>query len=168
MLWVWTTIRWIHLLSAITWIGGQVFIVLVLLPIMRAALPSDERTLLFAGVGERFALVSWAALAVLVVTGILNGERRGIVWGELLTSSYGRRLAIKLGLVAVVIVVTLVHALYFGRRLAVMAEQARLAATVDEAAARERRRLRRASIVLSSVNLLLNLATVLLAASLVA
>ncbi|HET9015121.1 MAG TPA: DUF4149 domain-containing protein [Thermomicrobiaceae bacterium] len=168
MLWVWATIRWIHLLSAIAWIGGQLFIVLVLLPIMRAALPPDERTLLFAKVGERFAVVSWVALALLVVTGFLNGERRGIVWGELLDSSYGQRLAIKLGLVAVVIVITLVHALYFGQRLTTLAERARSSTTVDEAATRERRGLQRASILLSSVNLLLNLVIVLLAASLVA
>ena len=168
MLWVWATIRWVHLLSAIAWIGGQLFIVLVLVPIMRSALPANERTLLFAKVGQRFAVVSWVALALLVVTGFLNGERRGIAWGRLLASSYGQRLAIKLGLVALVIVITLVHALYYGRRLTALAEQARDAAAVDEADARERRRLQRASIALSAVNLLLNLAIVLLAASLVA
>ena len=168
MLWVWATVRWVHLLSAIAWIGGQLFIVLVLLPIMRTALPANERTLLFARVGQRFAVVSWVALSLLVVTGFLNGERRGILWSRLLASSYGERLAIKLGLVAVVIAITLVHALYFGRRLTVLAEHARDAGTVDEAAGRERRRLQRASIILSAVNLLLNLAIVLLAASLVA
>lgn len=165
---IWSWIRWLHLISAIAWIGGQLFILMVLLPIMRTALPRNERTLLFARVGRRYAIVSWVALALLVVTGFLNGQRRGIDWSRLADSSYGRILLVKLIFVALVILITLVHALYFGRRITEIAEQVHKFGEDDPVVAAERRRLQVASGVLSAVNLLFNLIIVLLAASLVA
>ena len=165
---IWSWIRWIHLVSAITWIGGQLFILIILLPIMRTALPRNERTLLFAQVGRRYATVSWIALSLLVVTGFLNGQRRGIDWSRLSTSDYGRILMVKLIFVAVVIVITLVHALHFGRRITEIAERAQALGSDDPAIVEERRRLQTVSGILSGINLLLNLVIVLLAASLVA
>ncbi|MDI3339456.1 MAG: DUF4149 domain-containing protein [Sphaerobacter sp.] len=167
MLTVWAVIRWVHLLAAIAWIGGMLFILLVLLPVLRRALPPTERTLLFARVGQRYGVLSWIALSILVVTGFLNGERRGIAWQHLLDSDYGRTLALKLLFVALVIVIALVHAFYFGRRIARLAEEAK-ARGDDPALAAERRRLQRMSMALSGLSLLLNLAIVLLAAALVA
>jgi uncharacterized membrane protein len=165
---LWTLVRWVHLLAAITWIGGQLFILLVLLPIARGALPRDERTLLFASVGRRYGIISWAALSLLIVTGVLNGERRSVHWTHLTDGSYGRILLAKLIVVAVVIVVTLVHALYFGRRITEIAVQAKAVGRDDPALAAERRRLQIVSGMLSGLNLLLNLVIVWLAAALVA
>lgn len=166
---LWALARWLHLLAAITWIGGQLFILLVLLPVMRGALPRDERVLVFARVGRRYGLVSWVALSVLIVTGVINGERRGVHWAHLFQAgSYGEVLGTKLVLVAVVIVVTLVHAGYFGRRMTTLAERARALDRDDPKLAAERRRLQIISGVLSGLNLLLNLVIVLLAAALVA
>jgi uncharacterized membrane protein len=165
---IWSWIRWIHIMSAIAWIGGQLFILLVLLPIMRKVLPRNERTLVFAQVGRRYAVVSWVALTLLVVTGFLNGQRRSVAWEHLTDSSYGRILFTKLIFVAIVIVVTLVHALYFGRRITELAERSAVIGYDDPTLADERRRLQILSGVLSGINLLLNLIVVLLAAALVA
>lgn len=168
MITIWAVIRWVHLMSAILWVGGQLFIVLVLLPVLRKALSGTEFTLLFAQVGRRFGTFSWAALSLLVVTGYLNAYHRGVDWSRLLDSEYGRTLALKLLFVAIVIVLTLVHALYLGRASTRLAERARDLGAADAVAARERQRLRRISIAISSLNLLLNLIIVLLAAALVA
>jgi uncharacterized membrane protein len=170
---IWAVIRWLHLLSAMAWIGGMIFILVVLLPILRATMPPVERALVVARVGRRYATVSWVALAVLVVTGFFNTERRGLVWSRMLDSDYGRTLHWKLILVSFVIVLTLIHALYFGKRIEHLAEQARdlgQAGAIDEQGRieRERQRLQRLSAALSGVSLLLNLAIVLLAASLIA
>lgn len=166
---IWSVIRWVHIMSAITWIGGMLFIVLVLLPILIKALPKEDRTILFAKIAERYGVVSWIALTLLVITGVLNGEHRHIAWTHLADSSYGRTLGLKLIFVAIVIVITLVHALYYGRRITRLAEQAKaLGGAVDPKLVRERAKLQRLSIGLSSLNLLLNLIIVLLAASLVA
>lgn len=168
MITIWALIRWIHLLAAIAWIGGQLFILLVLLPVMRSAMPPIERTLLFARVGERYGTLSWIALSILVVTGVLNGERRHIAWTELMNSDYGRKLALKLLFVAVVIVITLVHAFYYGRRLTRLAEEVKAQGEHDPRRDEQRRRLQVMSGILSGVNLVLNLAIILLAASLIA
>lgn len=135
---------------------------------MRTALPRNERTLLFSRVGQRYAVVSWFALVLLVVTGFLNGQRRGVDWTHLPDSNYGRILLAKLILVAIVILITLLHALYFGRRITEIAERANALSSDDAAISAERRRLQLLSGVISGVNLLLNLVIVLLAASLVA
>jgi uncharacterized membrane protein len=108
---VWVIIRWIHLMSAIAWVGGMFFMGLILIPVMRKALPSIERTLLFDKVGYRYGKVSSVALLLLLVTGYLNGEHRHVDWTHLTSSSYRQILALKLILVALVIVVTIVHRL---------------------------------------------------------
>lgn len=165
---IWSWIRWVHLISAIIWVGGQIFILFVLLPILRTSLERDQRTLLFAQVGRRYAVISWIALALLVVTGFLNADREGVDWTRLTVSSYGRILLAKLILVSIVIAITLVHALYFGRRITEITERIQVLDTGNESAELERRRLRIVSGVLSGVNLFLNLVIVLLAASLAA
>lgn len=164
---VWAVIRWLHILAAITWIGGMIFIVLILLPVLRPSLPPVQRTLLFAKVGQRYSMISWIALAVLVVTGYFNGERRQVPWMHMTEYPYGETLHMKLTLVGFVIPITLVHAFYFGRRMERVAERMVEIGETPELAA-ERRRLQIGSGILSAVNLLLNIAIVLLAASLAA
>lgn len=165
---IWSIIRWIHILAAILWIGGMFFILLVLLPILRRALPKVERTLVLAKAGERFGVLSIVALTMLIVTGYFNAVHRHVVWTRLDDSQYGRTLGLKLILVAVVIVVTFVHALYFGRKMTRLAERAKEMSDQDDPGlAAARRRAAVGSGILSALNLLLNLAIVLLAASLV-
>jgi uncharacterized membrane protein len=65
-------IRWIHVLSAIAWIGGMLFIALVLVPVARALGSPPLRTQLIQETGRRFRTVAWTALTLLVVTGLLN------------------------------------------------------------------------------------------------
>lgn len=166
MEWMWAVVRWLHLVAAMAWVGGQLFLFLILLPVVRRALPPPQRTLLVAQLGRRFALLSWIALALLLVTGVLNGERRGVDWESLpaAQSTYGQVLFAKLCLVAVVIVLTLVHGLILGPRLTRLAAQA---AGHDPQAEAHRRRLARISALVSVMNLLLNLGIVYLAARLV-
>jgi uncharacterized membrane protein len=165
---IWALARWLHLLAAIVWIGGQIFILAVVLPILRVSLPPTERTLLVAQVGRRFWNLSGIALATLIVTGFINAERRHVVWSRLTEYPYGRTLHLKLTLVGIVVVVSLVHTLYFGRRLEALAERARALDSADPALERQRRRLQIWSGTLSALNLLLNVVIVLLAATLIA
>jgi uncharacterized membrane protein len=65
-------VRWIHVLSAITWVGGMLFIALVLVPAIRTLDDARLRTRLIQESGSRFRTVAWIALALLVVTGLLN------------------------------------------------------------------------------------------------
>jgi uncharacterized membrane protein len=47
-------IRWVHVLSAITWVGGMLFIALVLVPTARALDDARLRTRLMQESGYRF------------------------------------------------------------------------------------------------------------------
>lgn len=107
---IWAVVRWLHLLAAMVWVGGMIFMFIVLLPALRPVQPPVERTLLFARIGQRYATVSWVALLTLIVTGILNGERRRLDWLHLLDSEYGQTLHLKLELVGVTLLLTAVHA----------------------------------------------------------
>ena len=64
-------LRFVHILAALTWIGGMLFIALVLVPVTRRFEPA-LRTRLVHETGVRFRAVGWIAIAVLVTSGMLN------------------------------------------------------------------------------------------------
>src|SRR6266540_21752 len=59
--------RWLHVVAAITWIGGMLFIALVLVPVTRRLEDTTLRARLVHAVGLRFRTVGWIALAVLTL-----------------------------------------------------------------------------------------------------
>ena len=65
-------VRWVHVLSAMTWIGGMLFIALVLVPAARGLGDASLRTRLVQEIGRRFRTIAWMVLALLVMTGLLN------------------------------------------------------------------------------------------------
>lgn len=163
---VWTLIRWLHLLAAMAWVGGMLFILVVLLPIMRKQIREGERIVLASEVGQRYLTLSLGLLAVLAATGVLNALRRGVTLDVLFASAYGQTLGVKVLLVLLVAIVTAVHGLVYGPMLRELAERS-ADGSGDLALLSKRRRTQRRSTLLSAVNLLLSLAIVLLAASLV-
>ncbi|HZS86981.1 MAG TPA: DUF4149 domain-containing protein [Chloroflexota bacterium] len=151
-------VLWLHLLAAMFWVGGQLFLIGVVVPVLRAHLDEGERLRLVGAAGRRFATLSIGALAVLVVTGPLNVVAHGVSEAELRDSEWGHVLVAKVLLVLVVLVVTTVHSLYYGRRLE------ELASPSDTVALARRQSLQRQSIRLSALNLLLNVIIVGLSA----
>jgi uncharacterized membrane protein len=65
-------LRSIHLLSAITWLGGMLFIAVVLVPVLRRLPDPALRTRLVTETGVRFRAVGWVAVVLLVLTGLAN------------------------------------------------------------------------------------------------
>lgn len=162
--WLWTTVRWIHLVAMAFWLGGQLFLIFVVRPILRRELDRPQQTTLTAALGRRFSPLAWTSLGILVITGWLTGEHRGVVWSSLLAphSTYGQILAAKIALVGLLLLLTPVHSRLFGPRLAALAQS-------PVPADRQRyHRLLRLSLVVSALNLLLTLAIVFLSARLVA
>jgi len=102
-------VRWLHVLAAITWIGGMLFIALVLVPVTRRLEDAALRTRLVHAVGLRFRTVGWIALGVLVATGLLNLWR----FPSLL---YTPRFQWKLGLVALTLILSAFHDFVLGPR----------------------------------------------------
>lgn len=65
-------VTWIHLLAAITFIGGWMFVQLVVRPSLtegQAKSPSMEALEMVKKVGQRFKMVGWVSLMALVFTG---------------------------------------------------------------------------------------------------
>ncbi len=157
MLWA-GLVLWLHLLAAIFWVGGQIFLIAVVLPVLRQSLPTEERAHFAGKIGRRFALPSALALGLLLVTGPLNAMAHGLSWAIVWHTEWGHVLLVKVTLVLAVLALTAAHGAYYGRKL----EQLARSAGTDAAVLRQR--LQRHSVRLSAVNLGLNLAIVGLAA----
>lgn len=103
----------VHIVSAIVWVGGMLCFALVVVPVARR-LPPHERAALVGAMGRRFRAVGWVCVALLIATGLVNSAYRGVTWadvwtGDLFGSLFGRLLAAKLGLVAVMLLLSAVH-----------------------------------------------------------
>jgi copper resistance protein D len=111
----------IHVLAAMLWLGGMLFLGVVGAPVLRAIEPPALRQGLFQQLGLRFRNIGWIAIAVLVVTGVLMLRARGLLqWSGVLDSpafwrtSFGTALAAKLATVTTMIVVSAVHDFLLG------------------------------------------------------
>lgn len=102
-------VRWLHLVAAITWVGGMLFIALVVVPETRRLEDPAMRRRLVRALGRRFRTVGWIALGVLVATGLWNLWLRPF----LLESP---RFHWKLGLVLLALGLSLGHDVVLGPR----------------------------------------------------
>ncbi|HEX7981506.1 MAG TPA: CopD family protein [Gemmatimonadaceae bacterium] len=105
----------IHVLAALLWLGGMLFLGVVGAPVLRAIEPPALRQRLFSELGRRFRTVGWIAVATLVTTGTLMLHARGLLHWSVLGSAafwrtaFGTTLAFKLAAVTTMIVVSAVH-----------------------------------------------------------
>ncbi|OGW50778.1 MAG: hypothetical protein A2V62_11400 [Nitrospirae bacterium RBG_19FT_COMBO_58_9] len=107
-------LTWLHLLAAVSWIGGMMFLSVVLVPVLRREPFASQRALLFRTIALRFRVVVWGAIAVLLFTGPLLLHQRGIPITD--PSGWPLILATKLGLVTILLLLTLTHDLILGPR----------------------------------------------------
>lgn len=105
----------VHLLAALLWLGGMFFLAAVGAPVLRTVEPPELRMLLFRRLGERFRTVGWVAIAVLVVTGLVNLHYRRLLSLELWADAgfwstpQGTALAWKMGAVLAMLVISALH-----------------------------------------------------------
>jgi len=158
-------IRALHLIAAAIWAGGLVFLGIAV-GAARQTLGDRGRIALFRRLGRRFLVVGGSALAVLIATGIPMASDRLASFGDLFDTDYGKRLADKLALVVVVILLTAFHSFVQGPALSRLRERALERPADPELAATIRRKAALAGIV-SMLNLLATLAILVLAARLV-
>lgn len=106
---------WLHLLAAISWIGGTIFLSVVLVPVLKREPFVSQKALLFRTIARRFRAVVWGAIAVLLFTGPLLLHQQGIPIMN--PSGWPMILAVKLGLVTILLLLTLTHDLILGPRV---------------------------------------------------
>jgi uncharacterized membrane protein len=103
---------WLHLLAAMVWIGGIVFLSVILVPPLNRQPLAAHRSLLFQIVGQRFRLLVWMAVFVLVATGLWLLNRR--VPSLLVPESWPRLAQVKVCLVLLLIGLTALHDFWVG------------------------------------------------------
>jgi len=109
-----------HILAAMLWIGGMLFLVLVLVPFLRT-IPDPARKLeIYDIVGRRFSMWGWVALGILILTGpVILYYLHGVAPLDLLkpatyTATFGAILGFKLIFVMMAIAISAFHDFYIG------------------------------------------------------
>jgi putative copper resistance protein D len=94
-------VNFLHLLATTVWIGGMLFIQMILRPALRQTEPQQSGRLLGI-ISRKFSLAGWASLIVLAMTGYIKTPER-----MMFDFSYGLGciLAVKHTLVILVIIV---------------------------------------------------------------
>jgi uncharacterized membrane protein len=117
----------VHILSAIFWIGGMLFTVTVLVPASRHKIIAPNRGTFFKIIGEKFSRISWILFLVLIITGITNLTTRGFDWRLFFSlnfwqAGFGYYLGIKLIIFSIVLIISGLHDFYFGPKAAQLME----------------------------------------------
>lgn len=161
--WLYLLSVYLHILAALAWLGGMIFVSLVAVPALRAMRDPPLQARVLTGLGRRFRSLGWIAIGLLLLTGTLNAIGR---WGwqalaspEFWAAPAGQTLGWKLGLVGLMIVLSALHDFRWGPQLTA----ARQSGAPGEAIERQRRR----ASWLARLNLLLGLGVVALAVILV-
>jgi uncharacterized membrane protein len=111
----------LHLLAAVAWIGGMLFLSLVLVPVLKREPYAAHRPTLFPIVARRFRSVVWLAIATLLMTGPLLLHQHG--WSLVDPERWPSILSVKLSLVALVLAVNGAHDLVVGPRVSAVLQQ---------------------------------------------
>ena len=100
MVWLYLALKFLHVLAATVWVGGQITLA-ALVPVLRRRGAEIPRA-----AARRFNEVAWPAFGVLIVTGLWNiAAVRSQIHG-----SYRTTLIVKLVVVAISGVAALLHA----------------------------------------------------------
>jgi len=103
-------IMWAHLVAASIWVGGSIFIGIVLAPLLKTISDSAEgRLSIMIRVGRKFNRIALPSLIILIASGIYNSTNLIAKPSLLLSTNYGLILLTKIILVIVLIITFVVH-----------------------------------------------------------
>ena len=114
MLDLWSLVRFLHVVGAVVWLGGQLTVSALVMPVARDRLHEEARVGLMRVLGMRFGIVTVAVLIPLqLATGVALAGHKGVTVAALAEPGYGRMLAGKLVAFALVMLAAAISA---GRR----------------------------------------------------
>ncbi len=160
------TAVFVHILAAITWIGGTLFLAMVVVPVVRGGVEPQRSARLLSEMGRKFRPVAWSSIALLVGSGLYVAlDHWKVAPSEFFggDSRFVQVLQVKVGLVAIAIVLSFIHDFVLGPRLTRSLQAANAGGPPPAGVAK----LRKATVWLARVNLLLLLAIVALAVTLI-
>ncbi len=151
-----TLMLWLHIMAAIAWVGGMIFLTLVVVPVERGIADPRLRYDLVNKIGVRFKYLGWGSIFILIATGTYNILQKVSSWDDLVATGYGKTLLVKLVIVSVMFSLSILHDFFLGPKLVQVGKKER---TKLESLAR-------VVTILARGNLLLALIVILLAVSL--
>ena len=116
---------WLHVIAAVTWVGGNLILAMVIVPHFKQNLPPVQRIKLLTQIGKRFEPVVWGCIGVLFFTGLINifTVIMDITSPTAPSGAVMRTLLIKIVLFLVLVLLTALHSLIFAPRLAAAVEE---------------------------------------------
>lgn len=112
----WSLVRFLHVTAAMGWVGGQLLLSAVVMPVVRKHLSPQERGPLVHATARRFGTVAnIVLLPTLLATGLALAWHRGVTMSTFQDPGYGRLLGIKLVLVVLAVVLAAVHGIIASR-----------------------------------------------------
>ena len=103
-------IMWAHLIAASIWVGGSIFIGIVLAPLLKTFSDSIEgRLAIMIRVGRKFNKIGVPSLIILIATGIYNSLGFIVKPSLILSTSYGIILLVKIILVIILLITFAIH-----------------------------------------------------------
>jgi len=100
-------LTWLHLLAASIWVGGTLFIAIVLNPVLKQEMQDSARLNIITKVGKRFNKVAVPVVAVLLSTGVYKAL---LLPSTLYLTTYGIILTVKISVVISMLIVWFIHA----------------------------------------------------------
>lgn len=148
--------RWLHLVGAVTWVGGLIFMNIVLSPAVggKGVPPQFVRMM---GM-QRFRYFAWGSIAALLVTGVYNTFRAGGAGEGFWATTFGLVLALKIAVVLLMIVITAQNSLVWFRKLTAEAP------APGQPPSLELMRIQRRLVLFSHINVALGIIVLLLVA----
>lgn len=107
---------WIHILAMATWLGGMVFLAVVVLPVLRRG-PEHQLGAFMAQAAPRLRAVGWTCLALLGITGFAQLGLRHHLWSQGLP-------LLKIVVFSTIVLLSLVHDFWLGPMAAEALRQA--------------------------------------------
>ena len=103
----------LHVLAAMTWVGGMVVFVAAVMPYFRNQ-DDKAREAFLQWFGARFRTLSWSCFAILAVTGAFNLWMRGVRIEDFLRAewrgtAFGHLVLVKLALVVLAVATAALH-----------------------------------------------------------
>ncbi len=110
MITAWALVRFTHVIFAMAWVGGQLTLSLLLIPLLQRKLSPELAASVRTSFGKTFGIYTLALfLPLQVATGIALAMHAGVTWASLLQPGYGRTLLAKLAVFALVLVISGIH-----------------------------------------------------------
>ena len=101
---------WVHLVTASIWVGGSIFLGIVLAPMLKSITGTlEDRIALMIKIGRRFNKIAMPSFMILIITGIYNSRAFLEEPRLLFETNYGIILVFKIILVIATLVTYIIH-----------------------------------------------------------